>query len=464
MQLQSNENFGEILAAQRRYFATGATLPIQFRIEQLTKLKEIIQKHENEIANALYLDLHKAKTEAICNEVLLVTEEISFIIKNLKKWARPQKVKTPFPALWPGRSEIHFQPYGTVLIIGPWNYPFLLILSPLIGAISAGNCAIIKPSELAIHTQNLLVDIITQNFPPHYLAAITADPAKTARLLEHQFDYIFYTGGTHVGKIVMEAAAKHLTPMTLELGGKSPCIVDKSADLDYAARRITWAKTTNAGQVCLAPDYLYVENSIKNKLISKIEYYLTQFYGNDAKQSSSFGRIINQKHFERLIKLLQKGNILFGGQTHADHLYIAPTLIDAISWQDPIMKEEIFGPLLPILTFNNINDVIQAIKPHPKPLALYLFSRNENTQQKVVAELSFGGGCINDCIFHLLNYHLPFGGVGDSGIGQYHGRYSFETFSHRKSIYQKHLSFDLSLQYPPYSEKKLWWLRRLIKL
>lgn len=461
---QYNNHYENILSAQRQYFATDATLPIQFRIEQLKKIKTMINQHENDIIKALYLDLHKPKMEAICNEVLLITAEIDFIIKNLKKWAYPQKVTTPFPALWPATSEIHFQPYGSALIIGPWNYPFLLLFSPLIGAVAAGNCAIIKPSELAPHTEELIVNMINQHFPPEYIKAIKADALKMTQLLQHSFDYIFFTGGTHVGKIIMEAAAKHLTPVTLELGGKSPCIVDESANLDYAARRIIWAKTTNAGQVCLAPDYLYVARNIKETFINKLKYYLIKFYGENPEANPNFGRIINQKHFARLSKLLQKGNILFGGELDATNLYIAPTLIDAISWQDPIMQEEIFGPLLPILPFDNINDVIKTIKPRPKPLALYLFSHDKTTQQKMIAELAFGGGCINDCIFHLVNYHLPFGGVGQSGIGQYHGRYSFETFSHRKSIYKKKIPLDIPLQYPPYSERKLWWLRRLFKI
>lgn len=456
-------NIKSIIEQQKRYFSTGATLPVPFRIEQLKKLKLLLQIHEKSIALALKKDLNKAPMEAIFNEILLVVDEINFIIKHLKKWTRPLKVSTPFPLLWPGRSEIYFEPYGTVLIIGPWNYPFLLIMSPLIGAISAGNCAVVKPSELATNTQNLIVELINEHFSTEYITAVKAGPDEVGKLLEEKFDYLFFTGGTTIGKIVMQAAAKHLTPITLELGGKSPCIVDESADLAYAARRIVWGKMLNAGQTCIAPDFLYIQRSCKEELISKIQSSIVEFFGEEPEKSSDYGRIINKKHFERIVKLMQKGKILWGGKTKEDELYIAPTLIEPLSWNDPIMQEEIFGPLLPILTYDKLDDLIQTLQSKPKPLALYLFTKNKVHEKKILSRLSFGGGCINDCILHEVNLHLPFGGIDQSGMGQYHGKHSFETFSHRKSIYKKRLPIEFKLEYPPYSSRKLWWLRRLIR-
>jgi aldehyde dehydrogenase (NAD+) len=453
-----------ILTSQRQFFASGKTLDISFRIEQLKKLKSILVTHEAEIAAALKKDLNKSEMEGIVSEVLLVTEELDYIIKNLKSWTRPQKVPSPFPLCWPGRSTIQYQPYGSVLIIGPWNYPFMLVISPLIGAMCAGNCAIIKPSELASHTQNLILKLINQNFPSEYIVAIPANSQEMNILLKEKFDYIFFTGGTQIGKIIMQAAAQHLTPVTLELGGKSPCIVDETANLDFAARRIIWAKLMNAGQVCLAPDYLFVHSSCKNALIDKLKQAIIRFYGENPEKSASYCRIINKKHFERIKKLMAAGNILFGGQTNEDDLYISPTLIDSISFSDPIMQEEIFGPLLPIISYDKTEELITAIKTLAKPLALYLFTKNKIFEKTILEKISFGGGCVNDCVLQVANYHLPFGGVGDSGIGSYHGKYSLETFSHRKSIFTKSWMIDIDLAYPPYTARKLSWLKRLISL
>lgn len=452
-----------ILTEQKVFFAKGGTIPIDFRIKQLEKLHSLLTTHEEAIARALQKDLHKAPMEAIFNEILLVKHEIKYVIKNLHKWASPRKVPSPFPLFWPGKSEIHYEPYGSVLIVGPWNYPFLLVLSPLIGAISAGNCVIVKPSEIAQHTQDLLINLISENFPREYIAAVKANPEEMNILLEENFDYIFYTGGSFVGKIIMQAAAKHLTPVTLELGGKSPCIVEESANLDFAARRIIWAKMLNSGQTCIAPDFLCVQASSKKSLIDKMKTVITEFYGTDPYKSPDFGRIINKKHFLRLIQLMQQGNMICGGNTNEEELYIAPTLIDNITWDDPIMQEEIFGPLLPILTYDKVDDLIQILKNQQKPLALYLFSKDKKHQENVLKQISFGGGCINDCILQEVNLNLPFGGVHGSGMGNYHGKYSFETFSHSKSIYRKTLPLETKLEYPPYSNRKLWWLRRLIK-
>ncbi|OGT45182.1 MAG: aldehyde dehydrogenase [Gammaproteobacteria bacterium RIFCSPHIGHO2_12_FULL_41_20] len=456
-------DYKELLETQRNFFATGVTQPVVFRIKQLKMIKTLLQTHEDEIISALYKDLHKPAQETVLHEILLVIKEIDFIIKHLKKWARSNKVSTPL-FLWPGRSAIYYEPYGCTLIIGAWNYPLMLILSPLIGAISAGNCAIVKPSEIAVHTQALLVKLIAYYFPPEYIAVVTAGPVETMQLLQEKFDYIFFTGSTQIGKKVLEAAAKHLTPVTLELGGKNPCIVTSDANLDYAARRIIWAKTINAGQTCIAPDYVYVQRACKDKLLSKLQNALLQFYGDTPQTSRNYGRIINYKQLSRLSQVLHDKNAVPQEKSTADNaLYFAPTLIDNVTWQDAIMQEEVFGPLLPILTYDDMDEVIHAVNARPKPLALYLFTRNQQIEKQVLTSISFGGGCINDCILHIANYHLPFGGVGASGMGCYHGHYSFATFSHRKSIYKKHLLIELKLEYPPYNKAKLTWLRRLLK-
>jgi aldehyde dehydrogenase (NAD+) len=461
--MQSSD-YAFLLTQQRQFFNTAKTFSISFRLQQLNLLKSILKTNEKVIADALSKDLNKPPTESIVNEVWLIVKEIELSIKNLKKWTAVKKVSTPFPINWPGRSEIHSEPYGCVLIIGPWNYPFMLLMSPLIGAISAGNCTIIKPSDMATYTQDLIIKLINSHFSSDYIHAVKANQHEMSVLLKNKFDYIFFTGGTEIGKIIMQAAAQHLTPITLELGGKSPCIVDETADIEFAARRIIWAKMMNAGQTCIAPDFIFVKDTCKSLLITKLREAVHQFYGNDPEQSMSYGRIINKKHFDRLEKLMQQGTILEGGRINSNTLYISPTLIDHVSWNSAIMQEEIFGPLLPILTFEKIDDVVQALKQRPKPLALYLFTKNRSVEEKILKQLSFGGGCINDCITHITNFNLPFGGVGHSGMGQSHGRYSFETFSHQKSVYKKYFSFDLRLEYPPFSDKKLWWIKQLFRI
>ncbi len=347
--------------------------------------------------------------------------------------------------------------------MSPWNYPVMLSFSPLIGAISAGNCVILKPSEIASATQRLIVDLVNKTFPSNYIHALNLDANETIQLLAHRFDYIFFTGSTAIGKKIMAAAAKHLTPLTLELGGKSPCIIDETANLDFAARRIIWAKMMNAGQTCIAPDYLYVQTSCKEKLIEKLILVIKEFYGEQPQNSASFGRIINKHHFDRLSKLLSSGHLLHGGKTDEKTKYIEPTLIEQVTWHDELMQEEIFGPILPILTFDQIESVIDTLKVKEKPLALYLFSQDKKIQDQVMNTLSFGGGCLNDCLVHIANLHLPFGGVGYSGIGSYHGEESFNVFSHLKSIYKKVVAIDLKLEYPPYSSTKLDWIKRIFR-
>lgn len=455
-------DFKVILRRQKQFFKLGTTFQIDFRIQQLTKLKDLIKMYESEIIEALKLDLNKSPTESLMSELMLINSEIDFAIKNIRKWSKPRKVPTPFPQLWPGKSFIHNEPYGSVLIISPWNYPFLLILAPLVGVISAGNCAVIKPSEISTHSEKLLTRMINGNFPQEYITVVNAGLEKTSELLAEKFDYIFYVGGTAVGKIVMEAAAKHLTPVTLELGGKNPCIIDKSADIDYASRRIIWTKFMNAGQTCIAPDYLLVDASCKKALIDKLIAVTKQFYGDNPQLSESYGRIISKKQFLRLKNLLKSGNILLGGDTDAKTLYISPTIIDGITYSDPIMQEEIFGPILPIITYEDIHEVLVSLSELPHPLALYLFTQNSEIENKVLKQVKFGGGCVNDCVMQIANINLPFGGVGQSGMGCYHGKYSFETFSHHKYLYKKSMNIDFRFLYPPYSSKKLRWIKRLL--
>lgn len=456
MRATSLQNSAEI---QREFFLQGATLTLDFRIKQLKKLKNIIEKNEKNILNALYQDLHKAPQETYVNEIALVLREINYHLKHLKKWLRPKKVGTPFPLLWPGKSYIHYEPYGCVLIIAPWNYPFLLSLLPLIGAISAGNCITLKPSELAPHTAELLAQLLGDLAPQ--INVIQGDAEVAQQLLAQRWDYIFFTGSTKIAIKIAKAASRYLTPYTIEAGGKSPCIVDATANFAYAARRIVWAKFTNAGQTCIAPDYVLVEKSCKKEFIQYLKDTIVDFYGKNAQNSQSYGRIINQLHFTRLCQFLDKNHIIFGGEINQDELFISPTLLDNVDFTHPIMQEEIFGPLLPILSYENLSELILPLKKQPKPLALYLFSQQQKDIQKILKHISFGGGCINDCLLHLVNANLPFGGVGNSGIGRYHGWYSFETFSHAKAIYQKNFTIDFKLEYPPYQQNKWRWLRYL---
>lgn len=350
-------------------------------------------------------------------------------------------------------SYIYNEPYGVALIIAPWNYPFQLIMAPLVGAISAGNCVLLKPSELAVETEKIIVKIIKETFSDEYIGVVTGGVKESEALLKEKFDYIFYTGGINVGKIVMRAAAEHLTPITLELGGKSPCIVDKDANIDLAARRITWGKFLNAGQTCVAPDYLVVHRNIKEKLISSIENYIIEFFGENAFESEEYPRIINERHFKRLEGYLKEGKIVSGGKTDISNLYIEPTIIEGINLKNRIMEEEIFGPIFPVIEFEGMDEVIDIIKNNPKPLALYYFSEDKEKQEFIIKNISFGGGCINDTIMHLSTSTLPFGGVGSSGIGGYHGRASFDTFSHKKSILKKSNLIDIKIRYAPFKGK-----------
>jgi acyl-CoA reductase-like NAD-dependent aldehyde dehydrogenase len=439
-----------LLRNQRAFFSTGQTRSIDFRLAQLKALKDAIVKDQDAIIAAIHADLGKPEFEAFLTEVG-VTEEINYAIKHLRSWAKPQKVATSLTT-FPSRAEIHPEPLGVALIIGPWNYPFQLMIAPLVGAIAAGNCAMLKPSELAPRTSQVVTRLIEATFAPNYIAVVEGDVEASQALLEEKFDHIFFTGGTAIGKVIMAAAARHLTPVTLELGGKSPCIVDRDIHVEHTARRIVWGKFLNAGQTCVAPDYLLVDRQIKPALLEAIQKTIQEFYGANPAQSPDFGRLISDRHFSRVAGLL-KGKILVGGETKAEERYIAPTVIDQVSWTDGVMEEEIFGPILPVLEYEDLGEAIAQIRDRPKPLALYVFSRNKEVQNRVLRETSSGGVAINETIMQIAPHALPFGGVGGSGMGSYHGKFSFDTFSHRKSVFYKPFWLDLKLRYAPYTGK-----------
>ena len=459
--IQDNE-ISEILDEHRTYFETGVTRDVNFRIEQLSRLKQMICRNEDVLIQALQMELHKSAYEAFTTEIGVLYTVINHVIKNLRKWARPQKVKTPL-MLFGSRSSIHAEPYGTALIIAPFNYPVNLVFEPLIGAMAAGNCAVIKPSELTPGVSRIIALMIGETFNKAYIRVIEGKQDVTSMLVNAPFDYIFFTGSPNVGKIVMEAAARRLIPVTLELGGKNPCIVDETADIDMAARKIVWGKFSNAGQICVAPDYLVVHKQVKNQLLDNLKKYIVDFYGADPMKSNDFGRIINEAHTERLHQLVNSEKVIIGGEFDIKQKYIAPTVLDRVEWDDKVMEGEIFGPVLPVLEYENLDEVITKIKNKHKPLALYIFTTNKNTEKKIVESISYGGGCINDILVHAGNPNLPFGGVGNSGIGSYHGKRSFEAFSHRKGILERKMSMESDVMYPPYTDKKLGMIKKFLK-
>ena len=449
----------DIIQQQREFFATGKTKDVAFRLEQLKRLKQAILDNQSAILEAVNADLNKPEFEAYATEIGVV-REIDYAIKHLKSWVKPKKVSTSIEQ-FPSSACIYPEPLGVVLIISPWNYPFQLMISPLVGAIAAGNCAILKPSELAANTSRIVTQITKKTFDPAYITSIEGGVETSQELLAEKFDHIFFTGGTKIGQIVMEAAAKHLTPVTLELGGKSPCIVDSNVHIEHAAKRIAWGKFINAGQTCIAPDYLLVDRTVKNDLLTSIKQYIQEFYGDDPAKSPDYGRIINQRHFERLASFLNEGQPYIGGQTNPEERYIAPTIIDGVDWDTPVMQEEIFGPILPVLEYSDLSDAIAKINARPKPLALYLFSKDQQKQERVLQETSSGGVCINDTVMQVGVSELPFGGVGSSGIGSYHGKASFDTFSHQKSVLKRSFLLDLDWRYAPY-QGKLKLIKRII--
>ena len=452
--------FKQLIEEQRKHFATGKTKSLDYRLEQLKRLKQAILEQESSIVKALHQDLRKPELDSYLTEIRVSIQEINYALKHLRKWAKPRRVKTN-PEAFPSVAQIYPDPLGVVLIISPWNYPFALAISPLIGAIAAGNCAVIKPSESTPTVSQLIATLIQQTFSNTEIAVVEGDATVSQQLLTEKFDHIFFTGGTKIGQLVMEAAAKNLTPVTLELGGKSPCIVDTEIDLEETAKRIAWGKFLNAGQTCIAPDYLLVDKSIKEALITKIQECIVNFYGTNPQTSPDYCRIVNERQFNRLKALLKDGDILTGGQTDLAEKYIAPTLMTNVSLESELMQEEIFGPILPILDYANLEDAIAFINERPKPLALYLFSNNKSKQERILEATSSGGVCINDTIFQVGVIDLPFGGVGPSGMGAYHGKATFDTFSHYKSVLKKSFRFELNVRYPPYGNK-LNWIKRLL--
>lgn len=450
-----------IVEKQRKYFETGITRNTDFRLRQLNQLKKIIKKYEKEILTALKKDLNKSEYEGYMAEIGMVYEEINYVMKKLPCWMKAKLVPTPiihFPSL----CKIYSEPYGIVLIMSPWNYPFQLTIEPLIGAIAAGNCAVIKPSNYSPNTSNVIADILGEVFDPSFISVIKGGREANEDLLKERFDYIFFTGSVAVGKVVMEAASKHLTPVSLELGGKSPCIVDETANIRLAAKRIVWGKFLNAGQTCVAPDYLLVDKKVKDKLIYWMKKYIKLFYGDDPCTNPDFPKIINQKHFDRLNKLISSEHIIMGGKSNKETNQIEPTILDQVHFHSSVMQEEIFGPILPVIEYDHLFETILEIKQYPKPLALYYFTTNRDYERYILKNLSFGGGCMNDTIVHLASSYMPFGGVGDSGMGGYHGKASFDTFSHKKSILKKSSFIDIPLRYPPYKDK-LKYIKLLMK-
>lgn len=449
-EVATNLTVQDILQRQRQFFNTGQTKSPEFRIEQLHRLKQAILDNQARFVESLRADLRKPEFEAYATEISVV-QEIDYAIKHLRRWMKPRSVPTP-PTLFPSSARIYPEPLGVVLIIGAWNYPLYLMVAPLVAAIAAGNCAVLKPSEISPHTARVFTEMLQDTFEPGFIAAVEGGVETSQALLAEKFDHILFTGGTAIGRIVMEAAAKHLTPVTLELGGKSPCIVDADVDLDCAARRIVWGKFVNTGQTCVAPDYVLADRRVKPALLSVIQRYIHEFYGDDPASSPDFGRIVSSRHFERIRQLIDPAKVVCGGKTKAEDCYIAPTVMDGVSADDPVMQEEIFGPILPVLEYETLRDAIAFIKDRPKPLSLYIFSKNKATQDRILTETSSGGACVNETIMHLGVPELPLGGVGNSGMGCYSGKHGFDTFSHHKSVLKRPFWLDLKFRYAPYAK------------
>ncbi|OWA37552.1 aldehyde dehydrogenase family protein [Saccharibacillus sp. O16] len=426
-------NAHELVSLQRQFFRTGQTKSLSYRIEALKKLRQGIEDYQPRILAALRADLNKSEAEGYHTEIRLVLGELDYTLEHLEAWAAPRIVPTS-SQIPDGTSSIHPEPYGVTLVIAPWNYPFQLAFSPLVGAISAGNTAVLKPSELTPHVSKVSAELIAECFPQEYVAAMEGEVQTSTELLREKFDYIFFTGSTPVGKVVMRAAAEHLTPTTLELGGKSPAIVYKDADLKKTAQSLVRGKFLNAGQTCVAPDYLLVHEEVREALVEEIKLEITDKHGENVLLNRDFPHIVNERNFDRLSRFLNDGQALIGGRSVREQLLIEPTLIEGIDWESPVMQEEIFGPILPMMTFTDLSPVLDQIVDRPKPLALYLFTRDQEVQDLVLNTVSFGGGCVNETLLHMSSHELPFGGVGESGMGSYHGRQSFEIFSHHKSM------------------------------
>lgn len=454
--------FQEVFENQQHFYRTHTTKDISFRKKQLKKLYSIVKSYENEILQALHSDFKKSFFEGYATEVGLVLNEIRYHIRHLKKWASPRRAGGNLID-FRSTAKIYPEPFGQVLIIAPWNYPFMLIMSPLVGAISAGNTAILKPSENSPATSAIIQKLISENFPAEYISCITGGADKAKALLKLKFDFIFFTGSAKVGRIVMEAASRNLSRICLELGGKNPCIIDKTAPVDVTCRRIAWGKFLNAGQTCVAPDYLLVNKDIAPAIKEGLKKYIIQFYGQNPQKSEDFPRIINSAHYSRLIKLIDKEKLYFGGEADQQELYISPTILENVSVTDPIMQEEVFGPILPIIEYSDPEEIADIVRLMEKPLSFYLFSRDKAFQKMIIRELEAGNGNLNDTVMQFANKNLPFGGKGESGMGSFHGRYSFECFSHMKSVNKKSYLFDLPVRYPPYDNWKLSFLKKFLR-
>ena len=452
-------NFEDIIVAQRTFFNSQKTKNLKFRKRNLEKLRDLIIKHEELLYEAIYQDFGKSKFDTFTTEISFVLKDIDYYLKNLSSLAKPKKVRTNL-ANQLGTSKIYSDPLGCTLVIGAWNYPYQLSLSPMVTALAAGNTCIVKPSEVAENTMNAMAKIINENFPQEYLFVAQGGVDEITEILKFKFDKIFFTGSTKVGQIVYEAAAKNLTPVTLELGGKSPVIVTSSADFDLAAKRIVWGKFLNAGQTCVAPDYILVDEKVRDSFLDALKSQIQKF--NYQPNSEHYTQIINQRNFERLVKYIDKDKTYLGGNSDAVKRYIEPTVLHNIDWNDAVMQEEIFGPILPVMTFKNFNEALLIIAEKEKPLAAYLFTKNTEEKENFTSKISFGGGCINDVVMHLSNENLPFGGVGSSGIGHYHGKFGFKAFSHQKAVLERATWGEPDLKYPPYTEKKLSWIKKLL--
>ena len=460
--MDTEKKLEQLVEKQRTYFAEGKTLPIEARLRALGLLEQAIRGREEELCRALKADLGKSRTESYMCEVGLTLSELGYVRRHLRSWSRDRRVSTPL-AQFHAKSFTVQEPYGVVLVMSPWNYPVLLTLEPLIGALAAGNCCVVKPSAYSPETSRVMAELLREIFPEEYVAVVEGGRQENQGLLAQKFDYIFFTGGVNVGRMVMEKASAHLTPVTLELGGKSPCIIDESANLRLAARRLVFGKYLNCGQTCVAPDYVLVHERVHDPLLAYIKEEIVRMFGEAPLENPDYGKIINHKHFERLLGLLNPDRLVFGGESREETLQIAPAVLDQVEAEDAIMQEEIFGPLLPILTVRSMEEALSFVNARPKPLAFYIFTQNKKVEELFLRRASFGGGCVNDTIIHLATSAMGFGGVGNSGMGSYHGKKSFDTFSHEKSIVKKYTWLDLPMRYQPYTQMKEKMIRMFLK-
>lgn len=460
--MDAEKNLEKLVERQRAYFAEGKTLSVDMRLQALERLEKALREGEEELCRALKADLGKSRIESYMCEVGLTLSELGYVRRHLRSWSRNKRVRTPL-AQFHARSFTVQEPYGVVLVMSPWNYPVLLTLEPLIGALAAGNCCVVKPSAYSPETSAVMAKLLRNIFPEEYVAVVEGGRQENQGLLAQKFDYIFFTGGVNVGKMVMEKASAHLTPVTLELGGKSPCIIDETANLKLAARRVAFGKYLNCGQTCVAPDYVLIDRKVKEHFLEYLKKEITQMYGESPLENPDYGKIINRKHFDRLLGLIDEKKLIFGGSRNEKTLQIAPAVLDGVVPEDAVMQEEIFGPLLPVITVDSMNEALAFVNSRPKPLAFYIFTQDKETERMFLRRASFGGGCVNDTIIHLATSEMGFGGVGNSGMGSYHGKKSFDTFSHEKSIVKKYNWIDLPMRYQPYTKKKEKMIRTFLK-